>query len=227
MCEYRLVVVRGLLDRFEPLRGPERIGVGRSRQPKSEIEEWLKLLDFVSNLPPSTVLVLLESKLTPGKNLLFDAFSPFAEVTMKGKLGRDDVHRWINDRVREKDGSINEQAVNMLEQLIGDDLWTIENEIEKLLAYRRNSQIDLDDVRLLVSESREVNVFNLVDAILEGIPGKSQKAIQHFISDGESPLGLLSMVCRQLRTIAVATALESGISSNEAALRLGIKPVIH
>lgn len=222
MCDHRLIIIRGLLERFEPAKGAGKPATGRSRQAKPDLDDWLKTGGFIKVLPPTTVLVLLEGKLSAGKNPLFDAFSPLAEGVFRGKMGREAVLGWIHDRVCERGGTITDEAVYMLEQMIGADLWTMANEIDKLLAFRRDGQVSGEDVRLLVSESRDVNVFDLVDAILEGNQGKSQKAIQRFFGEGESPLGLLSRVSRQLKTIAAATTLEKDLSTAEAAARLGI-----
>lgn len=224
MCRQRLVIVSGLLERFEPGKVAAKSTAGRLKNARAEIDEWLKMGDFLSKLQPVVTLVLLDGKLTAGKNPLLNEFSSLAEVTIKGKLGREAVQGWVHDRVREKGGTISDQSVTMLEQLIGADLWTMENEIDKLLAYRRGSQINLDDVNLLVAESRDVNVFDLVDSILEGKPGRSQKAIQRFIAEGASPLALLNMLSRQIRAVAAATSLEAGLPPSEAAARLGIKP---
>ena len=63
--------------------------------------------------------------------------------------------------------SISRQAINILIELIGSDLYTMDNEIDKLVSFTAGRMIEEKDVRMVVSAAREEDIFAMVDAIMD------------------------------------------------------------
>jgi DNA polymerase-3 subunit delta len=158
-----------------------------------------------------------------GQNPLLKKLSPLAEVRTFPLLKREALKAWIRQRVKKEGGNIRPQAVNLLAELIGGDLWAMDGEIQKLLLYSRERPISEDDVRQLVSHVQEASIFALVDAVAEGRTELAQRILHRLYDEGVAPTYILVMITRQFRLIAQAGDLGKGLSRLQIQDRLGLK----
>jgi len=219
LSSYRLVIVDGLLGRFEVKQSRPRSGKGKSG---NGLGEWEGLASYIEQMPETTVLVLIDEEVK-GQNPLLKKLSPLAEVRTFPLLRGRDLKAWIQQRVKAEGGDITPQAVDLLAELIGGDLWAMNGEIQKLLLYSQERPISEDDVRQLVSHIQEANIFALVDAVAEGRTELAQKILHRLYHEGMAPTYILVMITRQFRLIAQAKDLEPGLSRLQIQDRLGLK----
>ena len=219
LSSHRLVIVEGLLGRFEVKQSKPRSGKGKSRD---GLGEWDGLASYIEKMPETTVLVLVDEEVQ-GQNLLLKKISPLAEVKTFPVLRGKDLKTWIRQRVKAEGGDISPQAVNLLAELIGGDLWAMDGEIQKLLLYSQERPISEDDVKQLVSHVQEANIFALVDAVAEGRTELAQRILHRLYDEGVAPTYILTMITRQFRLIAQAKDLEPGLSHLQIQDRLGLK----
>ena len=219
LSSHRLVIVDGLLGRFEVKQSRPRSGRGKSG---NGLGEWEGLASYIEQMPETTVLMLVDGEMK-GHNPLLKKLSPLAEVRTFPLLRGKDLKAWIQQRVRAESGDITPQAVNLLAELIGGDLWAMDGEIHKLLLYSQERPISEDDVRQLVSHVQEANIFALVDAVAEGRTELAQRILHRLYNDGIAPIYILVMITRQFRLIAQAKDLERGLSRLQIQDRLGLK----
>jgi len=224
LSSHRLAIVSGLLQRFEPRRGKSQVAKPATAESKGKLGEWQDIVSYIKQMPPTTVLVLIDliDSKKGSNNPLLKKLSPLAEVRAFSLLRGKSLRTWIRQRVTSEDGSITPQAVNLLAELIGGNLWAMSNEIQKLLLYSQERSISEDDVRQLVSHAHEANIFPLVDAVLEGQTRIAQRILHQLYQEGASPAYILVMITRQFRLIALAKELDSGLSLLQIQNRLGI-----
>jgi DNA polymerase-3 subunit delta len=219
LSPHRLVIVDGLLGRFEVKQSRPRSGKGKSG---NGLGEWEGLASYIKQMPETTVLMLVDEEVK-GNNPLLKKLSSLAEVRAFPLLRDRDLKAWIRQRVKEGGGDITPQAVNLLAELIGGDLWAMNGEIQKLLLYSQERPISEDDVRQLVSHVQEANIFALVDAVAEGRTELAQRILHRLYDEGVAPTYILTMITRQFRLIAQARDLEPGLSRLQIQDRLGLK----
>jgi DNA polymerase-3 subunit delta len=219
LSSHRLVIVDGLLGRFEVKQSRPRSGRGKSG---NGLGEWEDLVSYIKQMPETTVLMLVDGEMK-GQNPLLKRLSPLAEVRTFPLLRGSDLKAWIQRRVKEEGGEITPQAVNLLAELIGGDLWAMNGEIQKLLLYSQGRPISEGDVRQLVSYIQEANIFALVDAVAEGRIELAQRILHRLYDDGVAPTYILVMITRQFRLIAQARELGKGLSRLQIQDRLGLK----
>jgi DNA polymerase-3 subunit delta len=219
LSSHRLVIVDGLLGRFEVKQSRPRSGRGKSG---NGLGEWEGLASYIGQIPETTVLMLVDEEIK-GQNPLLKKLASLAEVRTFPLLRGRDLKAWIQQRVRGEGGDITPQAVNLLAELIGGDLWAINGEIQKLLLYSQERPINEDDVRQLVSHVQEANIFALVDAVAEGRTESAQRILHRLYDDGVAPIYILVMITRQFRLIAQAGDLGKGLSRPQIQDRLGLK----
>ena len=204
----RLVVVTGLLERFEP-RGGERA------------PDPGPFLPALEGLPPTTELFLVEARTLRAANPLFRALRGMAEVQDFPALKRTALQQWVQERVVGGGGRINPRAVALLAQTVGEDLWALSNEIEKLLLFAQGRPITEEDVLQVASPAREANIYAMADALLEGRTAEAGRYLHQLLDQGLVPAQLLFTTTRQLRHALLAQELR-GKSPEEIGARLGL-----
>jgi DNA polymerase-3 subunit delta len=206
LAERRLVIVNGLLGRFEP-KSKSRRQV-KTTHSVNQQNEYKSFSAYITQIPDSTILVLIDGRIG-NKNPLLKELSLKAQVKSFPRLKIDRVRQWIGQRVKQEGGSISVEAVNLLAKLIGSDLWIMASEINKLVLFTSGRRIEEEDVKQLVSHAQEANVFAMVDAILESKAGVAQQLLQRLLEGGAAPSYLLVMLSRQVRMIVQAKELRS------------------
>lgn len=229
----RLVVVEGLLTIMERRPGRGRASAGSPRQsPQPPFAKggpggispggWEGLSRVVPAMPETTLLVFVDGPLSEG-NPLIHSLRPVAQIQgLKAPAG-EALARWIKTAAQQKGSSISPAAIGCLTQLVGNDLWTLDREIEKLSLYAAGRSIGEADVRELVSQVREASIFGAVDAMLEGKVGLALRLVHQLRQDGREVSYIMAMIERQLRLLALARDLTEGeVPPRELGHRLGI-----
>jgi len=206
----RLVLVEGLLERFQPRK---------DRRP----DDQKPFVPALVGLPPTTDLVLTDGKLSLEANPLFQALKDRAQVRAFPALKGEGLRRWIRERARQGGGAITPGAEQLLARVAGDDLWVLSQEIEKLLLYCLGKPITEDDVGQLSSPAREVRTYELADALLEGRSRGAGRLLHQLLDEGLAPPQVLAVVVRQFRHALLAQdLLGRGVKGLELGERLGL-----
>jgi len=220
LAEKRLVIINGLLERFEPK--------GKSRRQRkiteatSQQNEYKSLGAGISQIPDSTILVLIDGEIT-SNNPLFKELSDKAEIRSFPLLRSTKLRQWIQERVIEAGGSISPQSVELLARLVGGNLWIMTSEIDKLVLFTSGRRIEEADVNSVVSYAQQANVFAMVDAILESRVGIAEQRLQWLLQGGATSAYLLVMLSRQVRMIVRARELKrQGKPKIEIQNKLGV-----
>ncbi len=205
LTDKRLVIVEGMLARFDPRQR-------KSDDDAGEIEEEANptlakdLIAYLERLPESTRLVFIETKMLAKNNSVYkyataidDKKKAFVKDFAAPK--ENALPKWIQDRVKAKGGTIDGNAVAELAAHIGADLRLLDNEIEKLLTYRANETIRAEDVRALVAPVRESDIFALVDAVGRSDPRNALTLLHAQLDHNAAPVYLMSMITRQFRLL--------------------------
>lgn len=226
LAEHRLVKVEGLLKLFESREGRRRPASRRSRKAVAEssaLSGWDDLPNYVENeMPSSTLLVFVDEQLSKG-NALLTQLKPVSQVQEMPTPSREALSRWVRNRATDKGARISPGALSMLIQFVGGNLWTLDNELEKLALYASDRVINEGDVRLLASQSKEASIFIAVDALLEGRSSTALKTIQRLRNEGAEFPYIATMIGRQLRLVTLARDLiDRGHKEQTIGERLGI-----
>jgi len=220
LAERRLVIVKGLLERFEPRdKSSRRKKITRVTNHQNE---YKSLVTYISRLPDSTILVLIDGRIT-SKNPLFGELSARAKVKTFPLLRGTRLQQWIQKHVMEAGGAISPQALDLLAKLVGGNLWIMANEINKLILFSSSRRIEEEDVKIVVSYAQQASVFAMVDAILEFKVGLAEQSLHQLLQRGASAAYLLVMLSRQVRMIVRVKELKNqGKSEIEIRNKLGL-----
>lgn len=217
----RLVVVEGLLGQFEP-KGPSRGRESGEAPPTRSLGQWEALPPLLPALPESTDLVFTDGGLS-AQNPLFARLKPLAKVTAFPLPTGAGLRQWVNDRASKKGIAIDQAAIGLLTEVVGNNLEAMDNELEKLALYRKGQPVRREDVEEMVSYVREANIFATVDAVLEGRAGMALKLVHQLLEAGRPSAYVLTMLARQVRLLLLAKELRAQrLPVGEIGKRLGL-----
>ena len=212
----RLVAVEGLLSIAE-----SRSGGGRGRRSNSAADSWQALAGAIPGMPETTLLLLSDGPLNANNSLL-RSLSPVCQVEERAAPRGEQLARWIKETSESKGAAISPVAIRSMADLVGSDLWTLDQELEKLSLYANGREIGEDDVRLMVSQVREASIFEAVDAMIDGRSQVALRLLAQLRDDGREPQYIIAMVERQLRLLALAQdSIERQLPQNELKRALG------
>ncbi|MDX1414309.1 MAG: DNA polymerase III subunit delta [Candidatus Promineifilaceae bacterium] len=165
-----------------------------------------EILDYLPRLPETTRLIFQESKVLRDNNALLKLArqekNGFEKLFSRPQGSQ--LERWIIQRAETKNGRIAPQAAHLLATSIGNELDILDNELEKLVAYKGQDEdplIHVGDVALLSPYVTEASIFDLVDAIGNRNGKNASRLLQEKFSQGADPFYLFSMFVRQFRLL--------------------------
>jgi DNA polymerase-3 subunit delta len=109
--------------------------------------------------------------------------------------------KWVAEEFAKRNTKISSVAQNVLINYVGNDLWRMSNEIEKLCAYKKI--IEKEDVELLVRSNTENEIFKTIDALASKNKKLALDLLHKHLDSGEAPLYLLSMIAYQFRNLLI------------------------
>lgn len=221
LAEHRLVIVQGLFQRFGSQR--DRGRTGRGGHPRGQAaDEWAGLADMLALVPETTVVVFVDGSLRRDNPLLQQVAS-HAEVRAFPLLRGQELAAWIRQRVTSVGATISEQAIRLLAEYVGGDLWIMSGEVEKLALYSEGEDISEEAVRLLVGRSREASIFEMVDGVLEGKASAALQGLRRLLQGGADASYVIVMLARQLRLVLLTQELlQRRVARTELGTRLGL-----
>ena len=222
LSEKRLLIVKGLLGRFEESDKSSKTKKGASKQ-----DEAMQFAECIKKFPDSTVLVLMDTLEVKTKTLknnpLFTAISPRAEVKPFPVLKATKLSQWVQSRVSTYSCSISRQATDLLMGIIGGDLHKMSNEIAKLVAFTGGRAINEDDVRSVVTDAQEADIFAMMDAIMDHKATSAEMILQKLLQYGVFPSQMLVLLARQVQTLVLLKELRAQKRPiSEIQMKLGI-----
>ena len=221
MDSHRLVVVEGLLATFERRQGRGRRRSGDNQASSGALGAWEGLDKTIIAMPDTTLLIFLDAAL-PATNPMLQQLGKAAEIHDSPTPSGENLARWIKATVEEKGASISPSAIGILTDMVGGDLWSLDNELEKLSLFATGARIEESDVQELVHLARESNVFAAVDAMIEGRQSVALSLLHELRQDGREAPYIIAMVERQLRLLALARdSIDRGVPQRELGSRLG------
>ncbi|MDH4329999.1 MAG: DNA polymerase III subunit delta [Candidatus Moranbacteria bacterium] len=146
-------------------------------------------------------VVFWESE-NPKKNTkLFKMLEKNAKTHLFEKISGTKLSRWIQDRVEKMGGKISKDGLEKLISFVGDDLWKMSHEIEKLVSYKDGEEIAGGDVSELVSANITKDIFGAIDALGRRDKNTAIKMLHNQLESGDDPFYVLSMYVYQFRNL--------------------------
>ncbi len=141
----------------------------------------------------------------PKKELFGKLLSEVKSLEFR-ELNLSDLKNWVKKEFLGKNVQVGPRALEKLIFFVGNDLWRMSNEINKLALFKsqnRDNQktIEESDIEILVRPKIETDVFKTVDAIAQKNKKLALKLIREHWQRGENEIYILSMILWQIRNL--------------------------
>lgn len=187
---------------------------------KDNIEE---LLEYFEHINPDCILVFIvhNEKLDERKKVVKN-LKKIAAVKKFTKSSSP------NEFVKEllKDYQIDSNLVRLLIDRVGTNLGVLEQEINKIKIYKEDDkEIIKEDILELTSKNVEIDIFDLIDKIVNKDKENALEIYYEMLKRNEEPIKILIILANQFRIMYQAKELyQKGYSGNDIASILNIHP---
>ena len=142
-------------------------------------------------------------------------------------LQETEIINWLKKEARKNKININYGALVKLVSYIGNDLWQLDNELNKLNSYKNNKLINEEDIDILVNAKIDTNIFKTLDALARRDKKTAFKLLHEHLEQGENEIYLFSMFIYQVRTlIKLKDLIEKGTTYYDLAKKSKLHPFV-
>ena len=161
------------------------------------------LIRYLGNPSPSTVMIFTADDLDKRKKstkALLDActvvdFSPLKDSEAKA---------WAKSHLKSLKAAVDDQVVSEIINLVGTDVQTLANELDKLAAAALDTgRITMDLVDELIGRSRELSNFELGDHLLANNRKRALETLHRLLDDGAEPVMLIGLIAGNYHRLAL------------------------
>jgi DNA polymerase III subunit delta len=165
-----------------PMFADKQVVLIKEAQQMKDIE---KLEGYVENPLASTILVVgMKDKKVDGRKSFAKTLKAKGEMLTTKKMWDNELPKWVASLVQQKGFSMDNRALQLLVDHVGNDLSRLNNEIDKTtINLSDRKTITVDDIEKYVGVSKEYNTLELQHAITMRNLSKCLQIIQYFESN--------------------------------------------
>ncbi len=181
--------------------------------------------DYLKTMPDTTKIIFVEAEVDK-RNKLFKAVKKLGTVAELNGLPEKDLKVWAAAYLKKNGKNITEQNLLYFFQKVGVDMKSLENEMDKLIAYSMDETIItremLDEVCV---EQTEGKIFQMIDAIGMKDQDQALRLYYDLLEVREKPMSILFLVIRHFTILNQLKDLSRlGLAAGEVASKVGIPP---
>lgn len=206
-----------------PMMGDKRLIILRDVDEWKD-SQWEALYPLFDNPVDSSVFVMTASEMDRRKKA-------FKKITEKGilvelkKPYENQLPEWISYLASRLQLELDRDAIGLLQQFVGSNLFEIQQELKKLKEYlgEDRRKVIAQDVSHVVSQSRVQSIFELTDALGKKDKASAFQALANLLDNKQSEIGVLAMVARHFRILeSLLAGQRSGLSGVKLTSSAGI-----
>ena len=150
-----------------------------------QMRDFDKLETYLEKPVPTTVLVIAYKQgKYDARRKLFKNIAKHGEVFLSDVLKEQEVPTFIKAQLQQQKLQASDHAIAILGDHIGTNLSRLVNEIEKLrINLKDNATVTPEDIETYIGISKDFNVFELVNALLERDLSRSLRILHYMLSN--------------------------------------------
>lgn len=208
-------------------KGPRIVvveGISLSRDGVKENKELLdELGGYLEGISKSTVFVIISRNQKAFNGSFFKKFDKHGTVVNIDRLVKNELINFIGNKITKAGRSVSKTNVNYIAENIGyldkdssKSLYDVDNEIHKIIQ-RGTGVVSLDEIKEVMIENYDINVFEFLDALSQRNSKESYRAYHKLRKKKTDDFMVFYMIARQVRNlIQVKLIKEKGIGLNNS-----------
>lgn len=161
------------------------------------------LCEYLDIASGEDVLLIIAGKIDKQstKSKWYKALDKAGATIQVWPVDAKDLPRWLQQRVRAADMSIDKDALQLLSDRVEGNLLAAVQEVEKLKLLAQDAQITAQTVIESVSDNARYNLFDMADHALRGDTSGSLRMLHGLRGEGTEPPVILWALAREIRTL--------------------------
>ena len=207
-----------------PMMSDRRVVVVKAVQ-KLTPSDKKRVLAYIQDPAETTSLVLTAGKVDRRKSF-YAGLTKHALWVECSRLYENQAVDWVIRRCSRAGVPISLEGATCLVEQVGTSIWTLHNEIEKLLTFTWGAKkLGLEQVLAVVGFSRKFNTWELTDSVGNKDLKTAWEILNRLMEAGQSPVGIIMDLSRRFfQLLRIRTLLDRGTSSQEMARVCGLRP---
>lgn len=161
------------------------------------------LIDYCSNPPPDTVLMISTQEWsTKHGGKWSEAVEACGQMVLSWQVKPNEMARWLNQRLTAKGISASPDAQQILLACVEGNLMAANQEVNKLAMQGVAGSISAAQMQVWVADSSRFDVFKLIDACYGQDVPRMSKILHGLRSEGEQVPGLVPLIAKELMNLA-------------------------
>ena len=162
-----------------PMFAEKQVVILKEAQQMKDVE---KLESYIESPLGSTIFIVAhKEKKIDGRSKLAKNLKQKSILLTTKKLYDNELPEWTSQMIKQKGLDIQNKALHMLVDHIGNDLQRLENEVDKIVVnLQGRKQITEDDIENFVGVSKEFNIFELQAVVGKRDIAASMRIINYF-----------------------------------------------
>lgn len=138
--------------------------------------------------------------------------------------GGNDLIEWLIRISEQRNSPIDYDTAQGLIEIVGNDKGLLEMQVRKISDYSIGKpKLSFDEIKKLVSPTKQYSIFELQDAIGAGNKSKALEIAFNLIDAGISIVMIISMLAKYISAVSQVSELtRSNVNDNEAARKIGV-----
>ncbi len=201
-----------------PMMSEYQVVVVKEAQQYNKTSQWEVFENYFESPAPNTILIFAyKYKKFDGRSKIFKILKKNAVIFESKSIREWDLPQWIRSYIKGHGYTITDKAVALLGEFVGTDISRLVNELEKLfIVVSKGSEINEKHIEKNIGISKDYNVFELVNAIMERDILKANKIIKYF---SENPKAThITIVLANLNTMYQRMFKAHFLKSNDPGL---------
>lgn len=209
-----------------PLFGSQLIVI-RHCQNLKEPKDKNRIISLLKNLVNTCIVFMANGEEESKKKNYLEKIIPENGIVEFSKLRFDGVRRWLNEKLKELNITLDSDAQYFLTISWGDNLAFLYRELEKVISFiGERKEITLEDLKK-VSSPKEVAFFTFLDALYKRDVYLALSGLDTLWNEGIHPMVILDIIIKQFRQILRVYALsKEGFSEEEIREKLDLHPFV-
>ena len=181
---------------------------GKRKEDAEEFEKNLKIFD--------SHIVFLESNVDK-RTKFYKKFQAIGQIVACETP--KDLTTWVMRHIK-----ISKSNAAYFLRYVGNDMYTVFNEMHKLAAYCAFGEARIEDINAICTQALEARIFDLTKATARKQTNTAVSEYQRILDTKESPHVVLAMIIRQVRLMLLCKAgVEKGLSRVQIAKDLKLR----
>lgn len=167
-----------------------------------EADDQKAVAEMLDNVPEYAVVLFWEHQKPDARTVLYKRLVKLGTLENYELKSGPVLTKWIKERFQKKAISVGETECKLLADLVGNNLWNLHNEIEKLGLYAAGQPITKAMIEKVVSPNPSSSIFKLTDLLGEKRLQEAMKTLEILVESGEETVAMFYMLVRHFRIMA-------------------------